>query len=99
MFAGRCVDGRRWCALSGAARRCDELAGIESASTPGSYLTEVIGGELNLSFGGEHVFAATSDHKLRLFASDRCLDVGVGLGTKRLDFAALATHYFGHVLR
>ena len=67
--------------MSGAAWRCDELTCVESASTPRSYLTEVVGGELNLALGREHVLAASGDHKLRLFAADRRLYVGVGLGT------------------
>ena len=58
----------------------------------------MIGGELDLALGRDHVLAAPGDHELGLLAAYRRLDVGVGFGAEGLDLAALAADDLGDVL-
>jgi hypothetical protein len=78
---------------------CAATARGRVAASTGPDLTEVIGRELNLALGHEHVLTATRDREHGRLASHRRLYVRVGLGAQGLDLAALAAHDLGHVLR
>ena len=62
-----------------------------AAAARGANLREVIGGCQNLPLRCRHVFRSAGDDEDWLFATDRGLDVGVGLGPQCLDLATYTT--------
>lgn len=71
-------------AAAAAARR---QAGQRARLAAGADLREVLGGREDFAFGLGHVLLASGHHEHWLLAAHRSLDVGVGLGSQRLNLA------------